>query len=332
MHADGAVTAVVAHDHDNGQLVLRRGGEFLAIHQEVAVAVHGDHGPLRVEAFHRDRRGHAVPHRRRCGRDVGGKATEAVEAMDPGCVVAGAVTQDGVAGKVLAQPHHDGAEIDSAGLVGGRACPIEEVRMCDRRLLAPRNGPRRLQHLRHFGKACRRRMDRKIRPVDAAKLLCTRMNVDEFRPRARNVEQRIALRRDFAEAAADQHHEIGIFHARDQLWIGTKAKVAGVAGMERIKERQAPVAGRDRQRKALGEPRDRGARARRPAAAAEDEQRALRLAEEPIELRHLRRTGPSLDPLERRRVGNHDPLGQHVLRQRDHHRAGPAAGRRIERA
>ena len=48
-----------------------------------------------------------------------GKAAEAIEPMDPGGVIARAVAQDGIGGKVFAQPHHHRAEVDAAGLLVG---------------------------------------------------------------------------------------------------------------------------------------------------------------------------------------------------------------------
>ena len=47
---------------------------------------------------------------------------------------------------------------------------------------------------------------------------------------------------------------------------------------------------------------------------------------------HVGEAGPGLDRLGARRVGNRDALDQHVLRQRDHHRAGPAVHRGEEGA
>jgi hypothetical protein len=59
------------------------------------------------------------------------------------------------------------------------------------------------------GEGRRRRIDGKVRPVDVAKLVRIRIDVDEFRLRIRNVQQRIALARHFAEPPADQQDEIG---------------------------------------------------------------------------------------------------------------------------
>ena len=38
MHADRAVETIVGNDDDDRQLVLHGGREFLAVHQEIAVA------------------------------------------------------------------------------------------------------------------------------------------------------------------------------------------------------------------------------------------------------------------------------------------------------
>ena len=45
---------------------------------------------------------------------------------------------------------------------------------------------------------------------------------------------------------------------------------------------------------------------------------------------HVGRARPDLDRLEGRRVRHRDALDQHVLRQRHHHRPGPAVGCRVE--
>ena len=58
------------------------------------------------------------------------EAPEAKEAVNPGRIIAGAVAQDGVGGKVVAQPHHDRAEIDLARLLGRLFRPGEIVGMC----------------------------------------------------------------------------------------------------------------------------------------------------------------------------------------------------------
>ena len=51
-----------------------------------------------------------------------------------------------------------------------------------------------------------------------------------------------------------------------------------------------------------------------------------------LQFGHLRLAGPGLDRLDARRVGDRGHLGQHVLRQRDHDRAGPALHRDVKGA
>ena len=128
-----------------------------------------------------------------------------------------------------------------------------------------------------------------MRAVDAAELLGARMDMHELRARPRNIDQRVALRGNFAEPAADQQDEIGVLDARDQLGIGADAEVAGVAGMQRIEQRQAPIAGRDRQREALGELRaSRRAPARDQRLPPRMTSGRSRLRQQLFELRHLR--------------------------------------------
>ena len=171
-----------------------------------------------------------------------------------------------------------------------------------------------------------------MRPVDAAELLGAGMDVHEGHLRRRDIEQRVALARHLAEPAADEHDEIGRLDPREQLRVRPDAEIAGIAGMQRVNEMGAAEARRDRHRKLLGERRDRGAARLRPSAAAENEHRPLRLGDEIGELGHLRGAGRGLDRPRRRRVGDRDPLDQHVLGERDHHRAGTAAGRDMEGA
>ena len=62
--------------------------------------------------------------------------------------------------------------------------------------------------------------------IDAAELLGAGMDMHEGLARARNVEQRIALRGNFPEPAADQHNQVGRLDAREQLGIDAETDVA----------------------------------------------------------------------------------------------------------
>ena len=127
--------------------------------------------------------------------------------MNPGGIIAGAVADDGVVGKILAQPHHDRAEIDRARLLGRRLRPGQILGMRGFGVAARRAG--HVECLQRRRKPGRRRVDRQRRAVDAPKLFRAGMNMHELHLRPRDVEQRIALRRQFAHAAADQHDKVG---------------------------------------------------------------------------------------------------------------------------
>ena len=102
--------------------------------------------------------------------------------------------------------------------------------------------------------------------IDAAELLGVGMDVDERLPRVGDVEQRVALRRHFRHAAADQQHEIGRLDARFQLRIGADADIAGISsdavGRTASRGGTRPPTGSC---EALGEPAQSATRLRRPA-------------------------------------------------------------------
>ena len=171
-----------------------------------------------------------------------------------------------------------------------------------------------------------------MRAVDTAELLGARMHVHERHLRAGNVEQRVALRRQFAEPAADHDDEIGRLDALEQFRIGTDAEIAGVAGMQRIEQMAAAERGAYRQRIFLRKAADAVAGRLRPAAAAEQHDRRAGAGEHLRKFCHLGVAGRGLDQRERRRVGHGDALDQHVLGDADHDRPRPAVRRGVESA
>ena len=201
--------------------------------------------------------------------------------------------------------------------------------MRDRRLVGPAQVVRRLQAFERGRERRRRGVDRKLGAVDAAKLGDVREHVHELLRRRRNVEQRVALRRHLAEPAADQDDEVGALHPRQQLGIGADAEVARIARVVGVEQVRAAERRRNRKCKTLGEALHRRAGGLRPAAAAEQHDRPLRRPDHLLQPAHVGQARPGLDRLERRRIVDRDALGQHVLGQRDHHRAGAAAGRGV---
>ncbi len=233
-------------------------------------------------------------------------------------------------GKIVAQPHHHRAKIDGARLLGRLFRPCDVIGVGALGIAGRR--AREFQLLQRRGKGRRRGIDRQMRAVDAAKLLGARMHVHERQLRARNVKQRVALRRQLAEPAADHDDKVGRFYAFEQLWIGPDAEIAGIASMGLVEQRTAAERRGHRKRIFLRKAADGVGRSLRPAAAAEQHDRRAGGAEHVGEFLHLGRSRRRLDRRERRRVGNGDALDQHVFRQRDDDRARPAIGGGVEGA
>ena len=149
----------------------------------------------------------------------------------------------------------------------------------------------------------RRGVDRQMRPIHPAEFLGAGMNVHQLGQRRGAVEQRIALRRNFAEPPADQHQQIRRLGARHQLRIRPEPEIAGVARMQRIEQRAAAIAGRDRQAGARRDRLDLLARLQAPAAAAEHDQRPLGIARAGPRVRPSLRRRARSRPAECRRIG-----------------------------
>src|ERR1700691_1209040 len=277
VHSDGAVDVVVGDDNDQRQLVLNGGGELLAVHQEIAVARNAPDRPLGKEPLHGDSGRHAVTHRARGRRNVLGKTAEAKEAVNPGGVIASAVAQDRVDGKIFPQPNHYRAEIDPAWLFGRLFRPGEIVGM--RGVTLPAEGTGNVE-VERGGECRRRRMNGEGRGVNAAELLGAGMHMHKLHLRPRDIEQRIALRRQFAHAAANDNDEVGGLDALEQVRIGTDAEIARVAWMQRVEQMQAPECRGDRQAIFLHEAAKMVGGLLRPAAAADNEYRPASRAEE----------------------------------------------------
>ena len=168
--------------------------------------------------------------------------------------------------------------------------------------------------------------------VVAADLVGVGMDVDQPLPRRRNLEQRIALRRRLRHPAADQQHQIRRFDPRFELGIDGEADLAGEIVVLAVEGAGAAKRAHDRQVEALGEPGEGGARPLGPSAPAEDGDRPIRRPQHLLQFGHLRQARPDRGRLDPGRVGHGGHFRQHVFGQRDHHRAGPALHRRVERA
>ncbi len=86
-----------------------------------------------------------------------------------------------------------------------------------------------------------------MRAINAAELFRAGMHMDQLGLRARNVEQRVTLRRYLAHAPAKQNDEVGGLDPFQELWVRADADIAGVARVQGIEQMAAAERGADRQ-------------------------------------------------------------------------------------
>ncbi len=218
--------------------------------------------------------------------------------MDPAREVAGALRDDCIGRQIVAQPHHDLAEVDGARHRRRFLAPGEKVGMRCITVATPRNLLGRLQAVQRRAESGRRRVDCEMRMIDAAELVGTGMHMHELGLRLGNIEHAVALRRHFTKAPADQQDQVGGLHARKQLGIWPDAEVAGVTGMHCIDQVAAPECGRDRQRKSLGETHQARARLLAPAAAPDQHDGVLCAPQQILQPGHFGLSGRGFHRLE----------------------------------
>ena len=112
VHADRAVAAIVDQDDEQVGAILRGGRQFLAVHQEIAVAGDADHRAVLEAERGGDRGGEAVAHRARGRRELGRHRPVAPVAVPPAGEIAGAVADDGVLGELVAHRRDARAEVE----------------------------------------------------------------------------------------------------------------------------------------------------------------------------------------------------------------------------
>ena len=91
MQPDRAIHAIVQHQRDDGQAILRGGDEFLSAHQKIAIAADRNHAALGIKPLERHCGGHAIAHGLGHRREMGAEIPETVEAVNPGGETARAV-------------------------------------------------------------------------------------------------------------------------------------------------------------------------------------------------------------------------------------------------
>jgi hypothetical protein len=158
------------------------------------------------------------------------------------------------------------------------------------------------------------------------------MNVDQRLLRLRNVEQRIAACRRFAEARAECEQHVRILDALRERRIDAEAHIARIVRMlvvERVLKAECEA---DGQLPVFDERAQVLACLRRPATAACDHHRLFRAFQQGTQTFDLLRRRRRSHALIRGRRGHRlTCLAQHVFRQRQHDGTRPARCRRMER-
>lgn len=132
-------------------------------------------------------------------------------------------------------------------------------------------------------------VDRQGGVVHASELLGARVHVHERLPRRGDRDQGVATRGHLAEPRADHQQQVGRLHALDQRGIGREAQVAHVARTRVVEEVLAAERRHDRQGPRFGEGSQVLHVLKRPAAAPDHGEGALRPGEQPPEGGHVPR-------------------------------------------
>ncbi|MNL32355.1 hypothetical protein D3C87_1542000 [compost metagenome] len=162
------------------------------MHHEAAITGKADDFALGKQLFGGDRCRQAIAHGAGGRSGLGVVFLEAMEAVQPGGVVACAVCEDRIVGDVIFNPGHDRPHMDLAGTGLRRRRPFEIGVVHGRLSLGPKRQGRRFEVLDRRDKFCRAGADRKVRAIHAANLFRIREDMDEFLARVGDVDQRVA--------------------------------------------------------------------------------------------------------------------------------------------
>ena len=179
----------------------------------------------------------------------------------------------------------------------------------------------------HLGELAHVGADRQVGVIDPAEFVGVGVDVDERLAGMVGRDQRVAVGRRLAEARADGEDQIGVADALLQFGVGAVAEVAGIDAAAIVDRVLAAEGGGDREFRGgrrnwrNGAPRAGSSRRRRrsrPGAAASFSSSNSACT--------APGSGSSASGGTRRAVGDVDLVAQHVLGQREHHRARPAGG------
>ena len=183
MHADRAIHAVVDDDHDDRQIILYGGREFLPVHQEIAVARETHDHPFRRQAFRADRGRQAVAHGAGIRRKLAAEPLRAQKAPDADRKIARAIGEDGVGREIIAQLYERLSVLHRAGRGRRGVRPCEIIHMRGLRRARPGNCLRRLQRGETGAERHGRRVDREGGIVYAPEFLGAGVHMYQRLPR-----------------------------------------------------------------------------------------------------------------------------------------------------
>ena len=324
VHADRAVATVVGDDHDHRGALLRGGAQLVHGHLQAAVAGHADHGAAGVGDLRRDGGGQAVAHRARGRRDLRPRPLEAEIAMQERRIVTRAVGDDGVLGQVgrkpadhLLHPHRAGGGLRGLPRLVMRAQAGGPVVPAARRGRLGQRGECRLGAGGDAG----------IGAPQVADLVGVGIDVDDPPPLLTRVHQLIAGGQRIAQPRAERQDAVGLAQRLAQPQVHPHAQVARIVRVPVVHVVLPAEGHRNRQPPPLGQPGQRVRVVLRPERAARHDQRPLGGGERVADRRHLRLGHARHGAGGGREVGDVGLGRQHVLGQRQHHRAGaPGAG------
>ena len=171
-----------------------------------------------------------------------------------------------------------------------------------------------------------------IRRIDAPDLIGVGIDMDQPRVRVGRLHGGVGFGRHFSQSRTDHHEEVRLTLMRVKAGRGGGAEIACKDRREVVHDVLPPERGGDRNFVGLGKAGDGRRTLIRPARAAEEKQRPFGLRD--LGLEHIEAIGrqPRMGGRIGPGIGHGNHLGQHVLGQGDHHRAGAARGRYAERA
>ena len=314
VHADGAVHAVVHDQNHHGGIRLHGCGEFLAGHLVAAIAGEADHGARRASELGGDGGWQTVAHRTGGGSHLRAVTAEAVEAVHPAGIVAGAVGENGVGFERFAQNLHDVGHGEPARGGMGQLGPVEIglVQVAD-------VGAALAAGLRRGKEWQWASVDAEHAGMHAAGFVGVGVDVNHWRACFR---QLVGLARNLGETSAEQEQQICFLNRLAQDWIDADAHIAGVVGMLVVEQLLATEGAGHRQARRFRESRQARRGGRVPRRAANDREGLARGVEEPVALAHgggVWRVVCRLDAGWRRHVAR---IPQHVFREGYHGGAG----------